>query len=320
MISESDVNEAKVVCGIIAFYNEKGNLEPLVEEMFSFFSGRPESLRLVLVDDGSTDGSYDVVVQLQTRFPEIALIRFSRNFGHHAALLTGIKHAKGDLFFLMDADFQDEPSMLGDLIDALTPATEIVYAIRYDRVESWRRRLAANIFWWTINAVTEHYCEPHQSVLRVFTTPVRDALAGVDDYFPFLAGLFAWTGYSYKAVSVPHNPRRYGSTKYSLTKLVGSTITSILSFTQKPLRMVAVAGFFISALALLCATGLVIAYFISPSDVPGWTSIVVVVLFSLGVQLSALGLIGEYIGRIFRQTGGRPHLIVREVRDWRSED
>jgi dolichol-phosphate mannosyltransferase len=314
MAAEGATPRPAIVCGIIAFFNEKDSLEPLVRELFKTFEQRPERLRLVLVDDGSLDGSYDVARSLQAEFPGIALLRFSRNFGHHTALIAGIKHAEGDLFFLMDCDFQDDPSLVPRLIDSRAANSEIVYAIRNLRVENWRRRMAANLYWWLVNAATDHHCEPHQAVMRVFTARARDALLLVDDYFPFLAGIFAWTGYAYTKVDVPHRPRRYGTSKYTLAKLLSSTLTSLLSFSHRPLRLLVYAGFAISALSLLSGFGLIVSYLADFPFFPGWTSVFVGILFSLGIQIGALGLVGEYVGRVFRQTSGRPKYVVREFR------
>jgi glycosyltransferase involved in cell wall biosynthesis len=314
MATEGGIRRPLVVCGIIAFFNEKDSLGPLVRELYKTFEGRPERLRLVLVDDGSVDGSYEVATALQAEFLGIAVLRFSRNFGHHTALIAGIKHAEGDLFFLMDSDFQDDPSFIPKLIDSLATNTEIVYAIRNVRVESWQRRMAASLYWWLVNAATDYHCEPHQAVMRVFTARTRNALLLVDDYFPFLAGIFAWTGYSYVKVDIPHRPRRYGSSKYTLAKLLSSTLTSLLSFSHRPLRLLVYIGFAISALSLLSGFGLIVSYIADFPFFPGWTSVFVGILFSLGIQLGALGLVGEYVGRIFRQTSGRPKYVVREFR------
>ncbi len=312
MAAEGGMVRPTIVCGIIAFFNEKENLGPLVRELYKTFEARPERLRLVLVDDGSMDGSYELARALQAEYPSITLLRFSRNFGHHTALIAGIKKADGDLFFLMDCDFQDDPSVVPKLIDSLVANTEIVYAIRSLRVENWQRRMAANLYWWLVNVATDYYCEPHQAVMRVFTRRTRNAIALVDDYFPFLAGIFAWTGYAYVKVDVPHKPRRYGRSKYTLTKMLSSTLTSLLSFSHRPLRLLVYIGFAISALSLLSGFGLIVSYLVEFSFFPGWTSIFVGILFSLGIQLGALGLVGEYVGRVFRQTSGRPKYIVRE--------
>lgn len=313
-------HENKVVCGVIAYFNEAENLEALVTALFGVFSRRPEHLRLVLVDDGSNDGSFAVATRLRETFPSIALIRFSRNFGHHSALVAGIKHAEGDLYFLMDADFQDDPESVPILIDALSPDVELVYAIRQERVEKWGRRVGADLYWWLVNKATYYYCEPHQAVLRVFTPPVRDAIAQADDYFPFLAGLFAWTGYDYKTVEVPHCRRRAGESKYSAVKIVSSVITSLLSFSQKPIRMLAIFGFAVSSVAFLVGLTMIFAALAFGDFYPGWTSTFVVVIFSLGIQLFAVGFVGEYVGRIFHQTAGRPRLIIREVHDWQTDE
>ncbi len=315
MAGENIRQQQITVCGILAFYNESENLTPLVTELFSVFEGRPEKLRLILVDDGSSDGSYDTALTLQQEFPTITIVRFSRNFGHHKALLAGIKRAQGDLFFLMDADNQDSPQSVLQLIDARPNGSEIVYAIRVQRVEPFKRRLTAKIYWGIVNLMTHHYCEPDQAVMRVFTPVVRDTLATVNEYNPFLAGLFAWTGFPYTTIEVPHRERLYGTTKYNWTKLITSTIGSLLSFTNRPLRLILGLGFVISLLSLLFGLMLIVYYFVVGRFAPGWLSVVVGILFSLGLQLSAIALVGEYVGSIFEHTGGRPSVVIREVRE-----
>lgn len=301
-------------CIVIAMFNEALNIPPLLDRLEAVFADLPGRARIVLVDDGSTDDSVEVATREAQRRGNVDIVQLSRNFGHHTALLAGLDHAEGDVFALMDADLQDRPEDLPRMIEAFDAGHDLVYAIRTQRTEPWLRRLGSSLFWWLVNVSSESHCPPHQAVLRLFGANVRDAVVQLRERHNFLAGMFAWVGFSSTCIEVEQAPRLYGQPKYSIAKMLKQAINAITSFSMKPMRLMVYGGVVVAVFALVFGSYLLFDRLLGGAFLPGWSSIMVALFFSLGMQMIGLGMVGEYVGRIFEQTKERPEYIVREIR------
>jgi polyisoprenyl-phosphate glycosyltransferase len=303
----------RTFCAVIAMCDEAPNIAPLVERLNTVFTSIPGNMRILFIDDGSTDASVDKVLEAGRQHGNVDLIKLSRNFGHHTALLAGLDHAVGDIFFLMDADLQDRPEDLPRLIQAYDDGYDLVYAIRQQRIESTVRRFGSGIFWWMVNQASDAHCPPNQAVMRLFGPKVRNAVVQMRERHNFLAGMFAWVGFRHAAIEVEQAERLHGETKYSMTKILRQTLNAITSFSMKPLRLMVYFGTFVAFIAIASAFYLLIDRLTGGDFLPGWSSIMVALFFSLGVQMIGLGLVGEYVGRIFEQTKSRPEYVIDQI-------
>jgi len=303
---------------VIALYNEEGNVIPLVDRLNAVFKDIKGNVQFWFVDDGSTDGTAKKIKERAAKQNNINLISLSRNFGHHAALFAGLDFAQADYFILMDGDLQDQPEDIPRLIAEQQRGYDLVYAIRSNRIENVTRRQVSGLFWHLVNFLSDHHAPPNQAVMRLFTKDVRDAVTRSRERHLFLAGIFAWVGFKQTTIEIEHKPRNSGQTKYTARKLLGQVLNAVTSFSVKPLRYINYAGFFIAAVAFLIGMGLIILRVVADQVFSGWTSIMVAIFFALGIQMIAIGMIGEYVGRIFQQGQRRPNYIVREILEGRS--
>lgn len=302
-----------VIAVVVAMYNEEGNIDELftrLEKTFDKIDGTP---RYWFVDDGSTDNTSEKLRDLAKQHDHVSYIRLSRNFGHHTALFAGLDFAEGDIFIMMDADLQDQPEDIPKLLHAYNEGNDIVYAVRENRIENMGRRQVSGLFWHLVNFLSDHHAPVNQAVLRMFSQDVKKALTTMREKHRFLAGIFAWVGFRQTTVRVKHMPRHSGTSKYTFGKMLGQVLNAVTSFSVKPLRFINYAGFFIATSALISGIGLIILRLFAEHIYSGWTSIMVAIFFALGIQMIAIGMIGEYVGRIFQQSQQRPNYIVSEI-------
>lgn len=299
---------------VIPVFNEAGNIQPLLTRLMQTVD--KYRYEIIFVDDGSTDTTIQEIKDECTNNPHIKLVRFSRNFGHQNALSAGYNFAKGDCVVSIDADLQDPPELIGQMINAWQKGLHIVYAHRKSRTkESVFKRLTARLFYWFINQVSEVPIPTEVGDYRLIDKKVVRYLNDLPEYARFLRGLVAWSGYRTGYVSFDRSPRHSGTTHYPLRKMISFAVTGITAFSTKPLRVVIYFGFIIATLGLMGMFYAFIRRFLLPHEywVTGWTALFVSITFFSGVQIVILGVIGEYIGRIFTQTQGRPLYLVDET-------
>jgi len=287
--------------------------DALVEAFYTRVCGALEELpfELVLVDDGSTDRTPQLLAKLAARDPRVRVVQLSRNFGHQTALTAGLDHARGDAVAMLDADLQDPPELIPEMLDHWRRGTDVVYAVRRRRDGETRFKLAtARWFYRLFSAVGDVRLEPDSGDFRLLDRAPLDALLSMRERNRFLRGMTVWVGYTQTAVPYERDARHAGETKYTLRRMLSFSLDAISSFSHRPLQIATLVGFFCAALAFVLIP-VVVGLRIAGSYLPGFSTITIVVLLLGGIQLMAIGLIGEYVGRIYDEVKGRPLYVVR---------
>src|SRR2546421_7892010 len=290
-------------------YNEEGTIEEFCGRVRAALEGL--NFELVLVDDGSTDSSATILERLAESDPRVRLVYLSRNFGHQTALTAGLDHARGDAVVMLDADLQDPPELIPRMLDHWRAGCDVVYAVREEREGESRFKLAtARWFYKLFDKLAQVNLEHNSGDFRLLDRRPLDALLSMRERNRFLRGMTVWVGYTQAAVPYHRDPRYAGETKYTLSKMLRFSLDAISSFSHRPLQLATLLGFLISTLAFV-AIPVVILLRILGSYLPGFGSITIAVLLLGGIQLIAIGIIGEYVGRIYDEVKGRPLYLVR---------
>ncbi|MBI5676807.1 MAG: glycosyltransferase family 2 protein [Nitrospirae bacterium] len=304
---------------VIPLYNEEENIPELyrrltgVLEKLCADEGCPiDNYEIILVDDGSTDSSWKLTKELHEKDARVTGISFSRNFGHHIALSAGMDHAEGEAVVFMDGDLQDPPEEIPKLCCKLKEGYDLVIGIRKKRSDSLYRRAISYLFWIMFKTFMKLDIPENQSLLRIMSKKYLANFRKIKERNRFLDGLFAWTGFNQTTIQVEHAPRFAGESKYSTWKMIRLTFNALTSFSYFPLQLAGILGMSISTLAFLTGLWLIIGRFYFNLYVEGWVSTMVAILFMGGIQLAFLGLIGEYLGRVFTEVQARPLYMIKE--------
>ena len=269
---------------------------------------------IVLVDDGSTDGTWEALRELARTDRHLRLLRLSRNFGHQIALSAGLDHARGDAVVSLDGDLQDPPEVIPELVARWRDGSDVVFAVRRQRDgETWFKRATASAFYKFINRVSSVDIPEQAGDFRLLSRRALDALLAMPERARYLRGMSSWIGFRQSEVPYTRDARRAGETKYPLGRMLHFAGDAVTSFSATPIRFVAALGFVSVALCLVALAWTLYVRFFTDETVAGWTSVIVVVLFLGGVQLLSLGIIGQYVGRIFDEVKGRPLYFVDEL-------
>lgn len=307
-------NHDEIVSLVVPCHNEEKNLSVLYERVKAVMEQTGKSWELVCVNDGSKDNTLDYLVALHGNDPRVVVIDLSRNFGKEAALTAGLDFARGDCAIPLDADLQDPPELIPELLAKWQEGYDVVNAVRLSRKgESWFKRASAHAFYRFINLMSDIPIPEDTGDFRLLSRPVLEALSKLPERRRFMKGLFAWVGFRTVAVYYHRDPRLSGSTTWNYRKLWTFAVDGITSFSKMPLQLAAHMGLIISGLAFLYAIYLIIGTLVYGNPVKGYPSIMVTLLFLGGVQLIALGVIGEYLGRIYEETKARPVYLVRRI-------
>lgn len=296
---------------ILPCRNEAQNLDQLLPRLQQALAGLVTHWEVILVDDGSTDDTTQVLTRW-TRESGVRAIQLSRNFGKEAALTAGLEAAMGDVVVMMDADLQHQPELLATLLQAWRDGADVAYAVRQSRDdEGWFKRLGTRWFYALVNAADRFEVPAGAGDFRLMDRQVVQALLALPERNRFMKGLYAWVGFD--AVAVPYMPaaRGHGHSHFSPLRLVRLSLDGLTAFTTLPLRAVSLLGFALAMLAFLYGGYLTLDYLISGHSVSGWTTIVVSLMLFSGIQLVSLGVVGEYVGRIFEEAKGRPLYVVK---------
>jgi dolichol-phosphate mannosyltransferase len=294
-------------------YNEEGTIEEFYSRVRAALEGL--NFELVLVDDGSSDSSAAILERLAESDPRVRLVYLSRNFGHQTALTAGLDHARGDAVVMLDADLQDPPEVIPRMLDHWRSGCDVVYAVRERREGESKFKLnTAKWFYKLFDKLAQVELEHNSGDFRLLDRRPLDALLAMRERNRFLRGMTVWVGYTQAAVSYRRDPRYAGETKYTLSKMLKFSLDAISSFSHRPLQLATLLGFVISTLAFI-AIPVVVILRISGSYLPGFGSITIAILLLGGIQLIAIGIIGEYVGRIYDEVKGRPLYLVRSTRN-----
>jgi len=298
---------------VVPAYNEADNIHLLLTALSETVSALVPAWEIIVVDDGSRDGTALAVLPWLDR-PGVRYLRLSRNFGKEAALTAGIDHAQGEVVVLIDADLQHPPAMIAQMLDAWRQGADMVCTARASRRdESWRKRLGTWAFYWLVNSGSSTPIPPDVGDFRLMDRRVVDALKSLPERNRFMKGLYAWVGFDTVVLPYTPAPRHAGQTTFSIKGLSRLAFTGVTAFTNAPLRLWSAIGAFIALAALFFAGWIVVEHFIKGHDVPGWATLVTGLAFSTGVQLLSVGILGEYIGRIFNEVKQRPVYIVGQA-------
>ncbi len=300
---------------VVPVYNEEGNVEELLERLFSIMSGLTTvtAFEFVVVNDGSTDGTLERMKPLLARFPMLRIVNLSRNFGHQLAATAGLDAARGEAVILMDGDLQDPPELIADFIAHWRAGYDVVYAMRRKRDgESRFKLITASLFYRVIRRLTNVAIPVDTGDFRLMSRRVLVALSHVRERHRFLRGLVSWVGYRQIGVGYDRAERFSGTTKYPLSKMIKFALDGITSFSEIPLRFATYLGFVTSGFAFMYLL-IVLILNILHLNLQGYTSTMAAILFLGGVQLIGIGILGEYIGRIYDEVKGRPLYLVADV-------
>ena len=293
-------------------FNEAETLPRLYERVSKAMSKLREPWELILVDDGSTDGSTDAILALAKKDRHVRPVIFARNFGHQIAITAGWDYALGDAVVIIDADLQDPPEAIADLIEKWKAGYEVVYAIRAEREgESWFKRLSASVFYRVIYRITDVRIPVDTGDFRLMDRKVVDVLKSMRERHRFPRGMSAWVGFRQIGVHYNRSPRYAGVTKYPFRKMFLLALNAITSFSYFPLQVATYFGFFSAGLAILAIPLVVYLRVAGIPQFTGQATTLIAVLFLGGIQLISLGVLGEYIGRLYDEAKGRPLYIVR---------
>jgi polyisoprenyl-phosphate glycosyltransferase len=304
---------------VVPLYNEANNVAPLLERIGGVVDRLPPDLEyeIVLVNDGSRDSTAAAVRREMERRQHVVLVNLSRNFGHQLAATAGLELARGDAVVLMDGDLQDPPELIEAFLRKWREGYDVVYAVRRDRPgESRFKLITARAFYRIINRLTKIEIPLDTGDFRLMSRRVVDALRRSPERNRFLRGMVSWVGFNQTAVEYDRDIRYTGSTKYGIGKMVRFAMDGITSFSDIPLRFASYFGFIVSAVAFVYAL-IVVAFKLfslkPPGYTPGWASTIVAILFLGGVQLMSLGILGEYLGRVYDEVKGRPLYLISDI-------
>ena len=297
---------------IIPVYNEKDNIKPLLRRLLPIIKNY--KYEVIFIDDGSTDNTNSEIKKYTSKNSDIKLISFYRNFGHQMALSCGYSKASGDCIISMDSDLQDPPEIIQDMINQWKSGSLVVYAKRKARsVDNLFKRISATFFYNLMNFLSDVPIPKDVGDFRLLDRKVVDYLNSLPEQSKFLRGLVAWGGFPASFVSFDREKRNSGETHYSFGKMVNFALDGIISFSVKPLRLATFFGFLAAFIGFLGMLYAIIGKFYFPQDlVSGWAAIFVGLMFLGGVQLITIGIIGEYIGKIFTQIQNRPNYTIKE--------
>lgn len=307
--------QKKTISYVFPIYNESGNINLLYETIGSLLdSNKKYGFEIIFVNDGSRDDSLDLLRKIQAKDKRVAVINFSRNFGHQIAVTAGLDYAKGDAVIIMDSDLQDPPKVSFELISKWEEGYEVAYAQRRSRKDTFFKKITANLFYRALQKLADIDIPRNTGDFRLIDRKVVDKMKLFKEHNRFLRGMVSFVGFKQVAVEFDRDERYAGETGYPLKKMLKFAADGIFSFSTYPLKFIRNFGFFVATLAMLgILYAIVMKIFFPGITIEGWTFIVISILFMGGVQLVMLGVLGSYIGRIYTESQNRPLYIVDAV-------
>lgn len=301
---------------LIPVYNEEEVLEICFERVSKVMSNLDYSFEVLFINDGSTDLSWDVIKQLKMKHANIRAIDLSRNFGKEHAMTAGLEYAKGEAIIILDADLQDPPELIPQFIEKWKQGFDNVYGRRVSRDgETWVKRSTASMFYKLLHKVSKVNVPKNTGDFRLLSRRAVDSLLELKEQHRFMKGLFAWVGYPSFEIKYHREPRAAGVTSFNYWKLWNFALEGITSFTSAPLKIATYIGLFTSFFSFSYGLLIIFKTLAFGEPVSGYPSLMTVILFLGGVQLLFIGILGEYLGRVFEEVKRRPLYIVQEYLD-----
>jgi polyisoprenyl-phosphate glycosyltransferase len=308
-----------VISLVIPIYNESECLPVLYQRLVAAASTWNEDWECILVDDGSRDGSLDSMRDMAAKDGRFKVLSFSRNFGHQSAVTAGLCYASGDLVAVMDADLQDPPEELRAFFQKCREGYDVVYAIRTDRKEGFLKRLSYWLYYRFLKSFASVDIPLDSGDFCVMSRLVVDTMNALPERNRFVRGLRTWVGYRQTGLAYRRSARQSGEPKYTSSKLMNLALDGLVNFSFKPLRVLAITGVLIGVFSFFAAFLVFLMYVTdttiagyNPHNSQGWTSLILAIFFLSGAQLVGMGILGEYIGRLFEETKARPMYLIRE--------
>lgn len=303
----------KKISIVIPAYNEEGNLIPVYQRIKSVFENmQGYSFEIIFVNDGSRDNTQSRLEEMALDFPEIKYIEFSRNFGHQPAVKAGMDYAEGNVIISMDGDLQHPPELIPQMVKKWEQGYDIVYTIRsYSKEIPYFKRKTSDLFYRFLSQISDvDLTNGGGSDFRLIDSSVAQVMKNLKEDDLFLRGLTSWMGFKQTGIEFVAGERFSGQSSYDLKKMLKFAFTGITSFSVKPLYLATYLGFIFSSLSLLYIPYVLYA-FLTKTEISGWASLIMTIVFFGGVQLIILGILGIYLGKIFKQVKGRPNYIIR---------
>jgi glycosyltransferase involved in cell wall biosynthesis len=298
---------------VVPCLNEESLLPRFHEAVTREAAATGEDYQIIFVDDGSRDDTLSILKKLAANDPHVRYLSFSRNFGKEAAMLAGMRYADGDAVIVMDADLQHPPEMIQRMVEYFGQGYDQVVARRTRSGDRITRTVTARLYYWLINKMVDVELVNGVGDFRLLSRRALDALLSLQEYNRFSKGLFSWIGFETVAFDYENVAREQGRSKWTVRKLLNYGLDGLLSFNDKPLRLAIYAGLPLTILSSLYAVWIILRAAFTGIDSPGYVTLMTAVILFGGIQLIMLGVIGEYIGRIYYETKQRPHYLLKEV-------
>jgi len=308
------MNNSPIFTIIAPIYNEFENLPILYDRIKEVMDKSGQSWELILVDDGSTDGSTNLIREIAKNDGRIRPVIFARNFGHQIAVTAGLDYSRGQAVVIIDSDLQDPPEVILQLIEKWQEGYEVVYAVRSDREgETFFKKVTASVFYRLIFRITDVKIPLDTGDFRLLDRKVVSVMNSMREHHRFLRGMSAWVGFKQVGVTYKRAARLAGETKYPFKKMMKLALTAITGFSYVPLQIATYMGFISAGVSLIAIPVVILLRILGSQQFTGQATTLIAVLFLGGVQLVSLGILGEYIGRIYDEVKGRPLYIVSEA-------
>lgn len=298
---------------VIPCFNELGNLNALMVRLTAVLTGELSDYEIIFVDDGSSDNTFQLITEIHSNNKRVRGLALSRNFGHQIALAAGLHHSRGTIVITMDGDLQHPPEIIPELVSLYQQGYDIVNTLRTDTDGVGRmKKTTSKLFYKILNRLSEIHLDSGAADFRLMSRKAVDAYAQFDEKDRFTRGLIGWMGFSQAVIKYKAESRYAGKSKYTLKRMIHFALDGVTSFSSKPLRIAAYSGIFVSLVGLFYAVYAIIRHF-HGDTIQGWTSLLITVLVLGGVQLLSLGIIGEYISRIFNESKSRPLYFIKNI-------
>lgn len=298
---------------VIPVFNEQEVIHDLYRRLTAVLEAISENYEVIFVDDGSKDISWNIIEDICKEQKNVRGIKFTRNFGQHVAITAGLDYAQGDFIVLMDADLQDQPEEIPRMLEKCKDGSEIIYAVRKTRADSGIKKMSSSFFYFVFNKLSSFELRPDVGVFRIMTRAVRDNIVQMREQTRIITGLIDWLGFTCDYIEVDRPERFSGKTKYDLIKLTKLAMQGILSFSNLPMRLATYLGFFVSLFSFVMGAYFLIKKLFFDYGLMGWPSLITAILFLGGVQLLVIGILGEYIGKIFIDVKERPLYVISKI-------